>query len=676
MQQNHLEHEKSPYLLQHAHNPVDWYPWTEQAFEKARREERPVFLSIGYSTCHWCHVMERESFENQEVAALLNAHFVPVKVDREERPDIDAVYMAVCQALTGSGGWPLTLLLTPDKNPFYAGTYLPPSSRFGSVGLIELLQNVIRLWEEERQRLCETGEQIASFLSHQEQAKAKTPEASLLHQGFSGLRRGFDAQDGGFGSAPKFPTPQNLLFLLRYHELERNGEALRMVETTLTQMARGGIFDQIGGGFSRYSTDRRWLAPHFEKMLYDNALLACCYLEGYRVTGREFYRTVADRTLDYLLRELCGPEGEFFCGQDADSDGVEGKYYLLTPAEVTAQLGLSDGNTFCDWFDITPAGNFEGQSIPNLLENNRFESPDQRLGALCEQMREYRQKRTALSLDDKALTAWNAMAIAAFARAYRITARPERLRVAQRTLSFLQRRLTTEDGRLMVRWRDGEAAHPGQLDDYAFSLWALLELYSADFDPGHLIAAQTLAEHLEALFWDEAQGGFYLYAADAERLIARPKELYDGAIPSGNSVAALGLTLLAELTGEPRWRTLADRQLAYLAGNIVESPSHHSFALLALSRRLCPAGELVCACADEAPPEGLQRLAGEAHLSTLLKTPGRSRALTKASPFTAEHLIPKRGAVYYYCREGACQAPVKSLEAVRALLQQGASPTG
>ncbi|MDD4797538.1 MAG: thioredoxin domain-containing protein, partial [Eubacteriales bacterium] len=442
---NHLLRETSPYLLQHAHNPVDWYPWGDEAFKKAQAQDKPVFLSIGYSTCHWCHVMAHESFEDDEVAALLNRFYIAVKVDREERPDVDAVYMNACQVLTGSGGWPLTIVMTPDQQPFFAGTYLPQRGNGGRMGLMELLETLAGQWQTNREKLLHAGAQITDFL--REQAARQPAAAALsfapLHRAFEQFRQSFDAQNGGFGRAPKFPSPHNLLFLLRYGRAEAQPQALSMVEKTLTQMYRGGLFDHIGGGFSRYSTDARYLVPHFEKMLYDNALLALAYAEAAGATGQDLYAWVARRTLDYVLRELTDADGGFYSAQDADSDGIEGKYYVFTPGEVADVLGEQAGRRFCEEYGITRRGNFEGKSIPNLLENPAYLAlPDGAVCAAQEKLYAYRLGRTSLHKDDKILTAWNGLMLAALARAYALLGDSPYLPAARRAASFLSSRLS------------------------------------------------------------------------------------------------------------------------------------------------------------------------------------------------------------------------------------------
>ena len=598
---NHLQSEKSPYLLQHVENPVDWYPWGTAAFEKAVSEDKPVFLSIGYSTCHWCHVMAHESFEDTQVASLLNRDFVPIKVDREERPDVDAVYMSVCQALTGSGGWPLTVIMTPGQKPFFAGTYFPKYRRCAQPGLLDILNQISRLWKEGREQLLQAGEQISAALTQESPSTGKKPDKNLLYKGYQLFRRQFDGKWGGFGTAPKFPTPHNLLFLMRYAALEQEPFALTMAEATLESMARGGIHDQFGGGFSRYSTDERWLAPHFEKMLYDNALLLMAYVNAYQITGKETYADTAYRTANYILRELSHKSGGFFCGQDADSDGEEGKYYLFTPEEVCAVLGEEEGREICSLYRITEEGNFEGRSIPNRIgqEEPALPMDDERLKKLCA----CRLGRAALHKDDKILLSWNAWTILAMARAGRVLEDERYCKAAAAAVQFIENNMTDRQNRLFLRWRDGEAANTGQLEDYAVYALALTELYRLTFDPAYLQNALERARQMVELFEDKEHGGYFITAYDAEQLIARPKETYDGAIPSGNSVAAAVLQRLAGLTGEPFWQEAADRQFCFLTGEIEHYPMGYSFALNALASALYPHRELICTVKGGVPGE-------------------------------------------------------------------------
>ncbi|WP_040196525.1 thioredoxin domain-containing protein [Candidatus Soleaferrea massiliensis] len=619
--------------------------------------------------------MAHESFEDSEIAEILNRDYISIKVDREERPDVDAVYMAVCQAMTGSGGWPLTILMTPQQKPFFAGTYLPKTSRRGMAGLTELLERVAQMWRTERDALLDASEQAVDYLQRemQQQSDAVRPDRSLVRRAAGMFARSYDGQHGGFGGAPKFPTPHNLLFLMRYAQLEQDESARHMAEHTLTQMARGGIFDQIGGGFSRYSTDRIWLAPHFEKMLYDNALLSTAYLEAYRLTGNRYYQRIAERTIGYVLRELTHEDGGFFCGQDADSEGVEGKYYVFTPEEVVSVLGKDDGQRFCDWFGITKQGNFEGKSIPNLLDNPRFEEEPEEIVRMCGRMREYRVTRTKLHLDDKVLTSWNALMILALAKAAQVLGDAPYLQAAERADKFLQKNLTDTSGRLYIRWRDGEAAHPGQLEDYAFYALALLELYGATLDAHYLLRAERLSQQMIAYFLDEEHGGYYLYASNAEQLISRPKESYDGALPSGNAAAGMVLARLAQLTGKTHWIEQSDRQLQFLAGAARSYPIQHSFGVLAITADVYDSAELVCVSAGRDVPKELLKLLERItvpNLAVVFKSSENASILEEAAPYTADYPIPEHGARYYLCRNGSCSSPTQSLTEIERLLSE------
>ena len=665
---NRLQYEKSPYLQQHKENPVDWFAWGEEAFAKAKREDKPVFLSIGYSTCHWCHVMERESFEDMEVAELLNRSFVSIKVDREERPDIDAVYMNVCQSMTGSGGWPLTILMTAEQKPFFAGTYFPKRNKYGVAGLMELLTQVERLWQERREELTEAGERMTAFLQEGESRKG-TPTKALLRRGAEELMERFDPIWGGFGTAPKFPMPHVLLFLLRMGEAEGEAAWRMAAEKTLEAMAQGGIFDQIGGGFSRYSTDEKWLLPHFEKMLYDQAGLVLAYLEGYRQTGRQFYRRVAEKTLAYVLRELTEETGGFFCGQDADSDGIEGKYYGLTPQELKPILGEATA-AFCSRYHITQEGNFHGMSIPNRIGEKIEEEKEEQWETLLALVEKYRRGREHLHKDDKCLTAWNGWMIAAFAKASKILGEETYRKAAKRAADFVEKQLTDETGRLYLRYREEEAAYQGQLEDYACYAYGLLELYGATLEISYLERAAELAELAEAWFGAEA-GGHYLYASDGEQLIQRPKEVYDGAMPSGNSVLGLVYGRLAALTGERIWQERQEKQLTFLAGALEAVPSGAAFAALALAEVLYPGMELVCVSAEEKPSAALLSfLQKREGIAVLWKTEKDQERLVKLAPWTAAYPIPSEGEVYYLCRGRQCFAPQREIKALEKALEK------
>jgi uncharacterized protein YyaL (SSP411 family) len=576
---NRLAKEKSPYLLQHANNPVDWYPWSEEAFTKAKTEDKPVFLSIGYSTCHWCHMMERESFEDEEVASILNKYYVSIKVDREERPDIDSVYMSVCQTLTGQGGWPLTVIMSPDKKPFFAGTYFPKTNSRGMPGLMNILLQISQLWVKEREKLLESGNKITevikkSVLVHE----SKEVSEELLHKAFHHFQDSFDPEYGGFGAAPKFPTPHTLMFLLRYWKLTEEKKALDMVEKTLNSMYLGGIYDHIGFGFSRYSTDRKWLVPHFEKMLYDNALLAIVYLEAYQATQNINYTQIAREIFTYVLRDMTSPEGAFYSAEDADSEGEEGRFYVWTVEEIKEVLDEELGSKFCRDYDITTHGNFEGKSIPNLINTGYISG----YNAALEKLFHKRKQRIHPFKDDKVLTAWNGLMIASLALGGRVLNEALYLEAAEKATKFILKKLLRQDGRLMARYREDDTAFPGYAEDYAYLVWGLIELYQAVHKKEYLDLALNLNSELLELFWDEQQGGLFHYGTDAEHLFARPKEIYDGALPSSNSVSALNFLRLARLTGDTLLEAKASEQLRAFGGTVAKHPAAYSFYLNAV----------------------------------------------------------------------------------------------
>ena len=659
---NQLQFEKSPYLLQHKENPVNWLPWGSAAFEIAQAEDKPVFLSIGYSTCHWCHVMAHESFEDEDVAAAINQGFIPIKVDREERPDIDAVYMAACVAMTGSGGWPLTVLMTPEQKPFWTGTYLSKKD------LLSLLKEGQQLWREKRETLLFAGDELTAYLQKEEAVRPGTPKRELVLRAANQYAQSFDPHWGGFGRAPKFPTPHNLIFLMRYARRTGNDSAMDMAEKTLEAMYRGGLFDHVGGGFSRYSTDERWLVPHFEKMLYDNALLIFAYTEAFQFTKKPLYAMVLRRTAEYVLRELEAPQGGFYCGQDADSEGIEGKYYVFTPAELEELLGRERAGAFCRRYNMTAQGNFEGCSIPNLIGQQDITEEPSGMDAIRQQLRAYRLKRTVLHKDDKILTAWNGLMIAALAKAG--VEDPSYLEAASRAAAFIDKYLTAQDGRLLARWRDGQSDHPGKLEDYAFYAWGLLELYGATLRIEYLEKSQHLAGLLLDHFFDREHGGLYPYASDGEQLLTRSKEVYDGAMPSGNAVAALVFSRLARLTGETKWREAPRLQLSYLSAAVEAYPVGHSFTMLTLLEELWPSMELVCT-ADRVPAELTAFLRRNPHpeMSVLVKTPENQDRLSALAPFTQAYPVSSHETLYYLCQNGACSQPVSNISELESLIE-------
>ena len=678
---NLLAGEKSPYLLQHADNPVDWRPWGAEAFAQARQEDKPVLLSVGYATCHWCHVMAHESFEDQEVAQLMNRHFVAVKVDREERPDVDGVYMSVCQALTGAGGWPLTVLLTPDQKPFYAATYLPKNTRWGRPGLMELLTEVARLWREDRPRLLQTGEQITQALNQADAGSPAQLDEMVLEKAAVMLGRAFDRQWGGFGQAPKFPTPHQMGFLLRWHAQRPHSGALEMAARTLEGLRAGGIFDQVGLGFHRYSVDAKWLAPHFEKMLYDQALLALAYLDAFSVTGRASQAAVAREIFTYVLRDLTSPQGGFYSAEDADSEGEEGLYYLWTPEQVEGVLGPELAGRWNRLHDITPVGNFEqGRSIPwrGAQGPRELEPLDPALEEARLKLLAARQGRVHPLMDDKILTAWNGLMIAALARGARVLGEPAYLEAARRAAAMILAELSDPQGGLGRRWRQGQATLPGFLDDHAFFIWGLIELHQAGQDPAHLAEALRLTQVTKERFWDQEGAGYFYTPHQGEALILREKDSYDGAIPSGNAVMALNLLRLARLTGQAELETQAGEIFSALGGKVRENPAAHTFLLMALQYALAPGREIVVVGPREHPStrallEAAQKSWSPDTVVLLRPLDQEGERVAQLAPFSRE-MTPVGGTpAAYVCSGGTCQRPLSDPAQLEALLKGEAS---
>jgi uncharacterized protein YyaL (SSP411 family) len=610
---NRLIHEKSPYLLQHAHNPVDWHAWNDATFAKAASENKPVFLSIGYATCHWCHVMEKESFEDAEAARHLNETFISIKVDREERPDIDAVYMAACQIMTGGGGWPLNVFMTPDRKPFFAATYIPKHSRFGRTGLIELCQKVRGLWAQEPHKVAATAEGATGALSRAfEFSTGEEPGVRLLDRAYDDIAFSFDGRHGGFEPAPKFPTPHRLLFLLRCHDRTGEPRALEMVTRTLSAMRLGGVWDHVGFGFHRYSTDAAWLLPHFEKMLYDQALMALACLESYQATGDRGPAATAADIFRYVLRDMTSPQGAFYSAEDADSEGVEGKFYVWTVEEFREVLGPSEAAFWEPVFNLAPEGNFREEATghrtgANILHLDRpfsrwaqeLETTEADLQRRWEtaraQLFSAREKRIHPLKDDKVLTDWNGLMIAALSAGARALKRPEYADAAAAAARFILKTMRRDDGRLWHRFRDGECAVRGQAGDYAFMIHGLLHLYRSTFDVAYAEEAAKLQEIMLGELWDDGGGGFFLIGADDRDLPVRPKELYDGAIPSANSVALMNLLWLSRLTGNTRWTDKAQELVRAFAGSVGQRPSAFTFFLCGLDFALRPGQDVVIA---------------------------------------------------------------------------------
>jgi len=653
---NRLAHETSPYLLQHKDNPVDWYAWGEEALARAREEDKPILLSIGYSACHWCHVMERESFEDPDTAALMNARFVCIKLDREERPDVDAIYMEACQAMTGAGGWPLNVFLTPDQVPFHAGTYFPRESRMGMPGWHSVLEAVADAWDQRRDEIRAGGARIAERLSGGALIAASTEpmDPRSLDEALAGFRSQYDRAHGGFGGAPKFPPASALEFLMRRGENE-------MAAHTLRAMASGGMYDQVGGGFARYSVDPYWLVPHFEKMLYDNALLARAYLHGWQVTGDALFRRVCEETLDWALREMRGPEGGFFSALDADSEGVEGKFYVWAVGEMQDALaGEPDADEAIAWFGATDRGNFEGRNIPV-----RGPGSPERLDDWRRRLYDMRAQRVWPGLDDKRLTSWNALMISALADAGAVLERSDYLDAASACADFVLRDLRDAEGRLLRTWKDGRAKLNAYLEDHAFLLEALLTLYEASFEARWFAEARALADTMIERFADDGKGGFFETSSDHERLLARRKDLEDHPIPSGNASAAYGLLRLAALTGEHDYEVRAVSVLRLLHELAPKHPQAFGHLLQALDFHLSPVKEVALVGDDLRPLERVVRGAFRPHL-VLAASPASGHA--NGVPLLQGRSPVDGRAAAYVCEHFACKAPVTRPDELEQLL--------
>ncbi|MCX8150740.1 MAG: thioredoxin domain-containing protein [Candidatus Bathyarchaeota archaeon] len=678
---NRLINEKSPYLLQHAYNPVDWFPWSEEAFEKAKTENKPIFLSIGYAACHWCHVMEKECFNDEEVASLLNKAFVCIKVDREERPDLDAIYMAVCQALGRNCGWPLHILMTPRKNPFFAASYIPKNSRGGILGLMELVPQVMEIWETRKAQLEIVGADIRSRVEALEKRIESEEDLgkAVLDDAYEKLRADFDVESGGFGTAPKFPRPHTILFLLRYWKRTGKKEALEMSEKTLRNMRLGGVFDQLGFGFHRYTTDSQWLVPHFEKMLYDQALLALAYTEMYQVSGAEKFKLTAKETLDYVLRDLVSPEGGFYASEDADSEGEEGKFYLWTMEEIKKALPKEE-ELAVRLFGILPEGNYVDAIIGSRNNKNILHFPQPleaiasetgltldelicRLGKIRNTLFEARKSRIRPTRDEKVLVDWNGLIIAALARANAIFNEEKYLQAATKAANFILSNLRKPNGELCHVWVKGEKAVDGFLDDYAFLTFGLIELYEATFEEKYLQAATDLTNIMMSQFWDIKNGGFYFSCKNAETTMPNMKHVYDGALPSGNSAAVLNLLRLARLMGKVDYEEVARKTLKIFAEEVKEAPQAYTFMLCGLDFALGPAYNVV--------------LAGEPHskdmvemLSALRKNYVPNVVISIKQPNQAGTNYEKIDGktTVYVCRDQTCIAPTTDKTKILELL--------
>lgn len=687
---NRLTQSKSPYLKQHADNPVDWYPWGEEAFEKAKEEDKPIFLSIGYATCHWCHVMAHESFEDEKVAKLMNDAFINIKVDREERPDIDNTYMTICQMITGHGGWPLTIVMTPDKDPFYAATYLPKHSRSNRMGMLDFVPAIKKAWESDRENVLQSVEKIKEgFSKTLELGKQKgvLPD-DIVHQTFEDLDNKYDHEYGGFSTEPKFPSPHNLLFLLNYHRLEKNEKSLEMVHHTLKQMRLGGLWDHVGFGFHRYSTDQQWLLPHFEKMLYDQAMLLLAYAEGWKITQDPFLKKTAYEIVEYLDECLTSEEGAFYSAEDADSEGEEGKFYVWDTDEVDSILTESEATLFKKLFNLEEEGNFRdestnqktGKNIPHLnrslaeiakTHNISEEELANKTEAVLKKLKVKRAERERPLLDDKILTDWNGLMIAALARAGVILGEDSFIEKAKTAWSVIEKYCLAKSGNLLHRLKDGEAQIEGMANDYAFTIWGLIELYDATFKPGYLQMAVDLQNRFDKKFTDYEYGGYFFTSSQSEKLLGRQKEIYDGAIPSSNSVTALNLLKLARRTGKSIYESRAEKIFGAFSDQIKETPTGYTFALHAFQISQSKLVEILITTpkANSLLNKALGICRDNTNIGSaiLVKTPELARKLHEVAPFTENYKI-KDLLMIYVCEEFHCKSPVHTLPKLKMLL--------
>jgi len=688
---NRLKDSESPYLLQHKNNPVDWFPWGEEAFEKAKKENKPIFLSIGYSTCHWCHVMEHESFEDQQVAKLMNDNFVSIKVDREEMPEVDHLYMSVCQAMTGRGGWPLTIVMSPDKEPFFAGTYFPKTGRGNRPGMLELIPSLMNAWNNKQEDIQKTILQINNYLKNANNTKpGNALNKAIIKDAFGSFIERYDSDHGGFGKAPKFPSPHNLLFLLRYHNAYKDPMAKTMVEKTLSKMRLGGIFDHIGFGFHRYSTDQEWFLPHFEKMLYDQAMISLAYLEAFELTKKQEYADIAHEIFTYVLRDMTDRKGGFYSAEDADSEGEEGKFYIWTKSEINKILGPIEGKQFTDIFGFKEDGNFHDEATGQLVSNNipylknkitkygKTNNIDIRsLKTTLEKNRKvlfkYRDKRIHPLKDDKILTDWNGLMIAALANGGRILKESKYINAAEKSANFILNNLKDDSGRLYKRYRNGSTGLQPHIDDYAFLIWGLLNLYEANFDSYYLKSAIELSEIMVSDFLDKENGGFFIGPENGEKLIIRSKDSYDGAIPSGNAVAALNCIRLSKFTGDTKWEKISQNTFLAFSEGINRVPSAHSFMLTSFLFDLENPKEIVIVAnkinsATMSLARKIQDIYNP-HSVIVLKDLSNSTQLDEIAPWTSLHDTIDDMVTFYICENFACKRPTTDIDIALKYLQ-------
>ncbi|MBE78747.1 MAG: thioredoxin domain-containing protein [Balneola sp.] len=670
---NKLKNEKSPYLKQHADNPVDWYPWGDEAFQKAKAENKPIFLSIGYATCHWCHVMAHESFEDPEIAELMNDAFINVKVDREERPDIDNTYMTVCQMLTGQGGWPLTIIMTPGKEPFFAGTYIPKDARLNRIGLRQLIPGVKGMWKNEPKRVEKATAKIREgFTKSQEFESGKFPGTEAIDFAAEQLAQRYDGQHGGFGSAPKFPSPHNLMFMLRQWKLTGEDRFLEMVTTTLEQMRLGGIWDHIGHGFHRYSTDQEWLLPHFEKMLYDQALLMMAYTECWQATQNSLFKQTVYEIAEYIERDMLHPEGGLYSAQDADSEGEEGKFYVWEKDEIESLLS-DDASSFNTLYNISQEGNFEdeasgqrtGKNIPHLSSPLNSEQATWFDGARTTLFSK-REKRVHPLLDDKILTDWNGLMIAAFAKAGFAFNDNHFTNLAEQSFSFVEENLVRDD-QLLHRYNDGEAAIDAMADDYAFLIWALIELYQSTFNPEYLEKAISWNEQFISSFWDQEKGGFYFSIADDDQVYGRQKQIFDGAMPSSNSVALMNLIRLSRLTGETELENYADQVGKAFSADLIRSGASICHSMQSVQFLNSESKELSLLAEPEELPETIRDTFSPFSVMHII-TKKNSKALSEIAPYTSTQKKINGNPTLYICTDFMCKEPLSGLKLIKKAL--------
>ncbi len=687
--QNRLASESSPYLLQHADNPVDWYPWGEEAFEKAKQEDKPVLVSIGYATCHWCHVMAHESFEDDEIAALMNEAFINIKVDREERPDIDNTYMLVCQMMTGSGGWPLNVFLTPDKKPFYAATYIPRQGRHGRPGMRELIPWISQLWENERKKITNSTEEIINaFQKSNDFEGGNLMTSEVLDKAYRQYEQKFDSEYGGFSSSPKFPSPHNLMLLLRYAKRNSDSKALKMVEKTLTQMQYGGIFDHIGLGFHRYSTDREWLVPHFEKMLYDQATLIIAYTEGWKCTGNPLFKQTVGDIINYAIRKMQNEDGGFFSAEDADSEGEEGKFYVWSISEIREILPQTQAELFVEVYNLTEEGNYKdeatgqhtGKNIPHLtkslkeLATERNMDKDKlasELESIRQELMKEREKRVHPLLDDKILTDWNGLLITALAKAGEAFQNEEYIKHAERCWTFVSTNMFLDSNSLKHRYRNGDVAIDAHADDFAFLIWGLIELYEATFKSQYLKKAVVLNQQFIERFWDKESGGFYFTSESSEELLGRKKEIYDGAVPSSNSVAMLNLLRLGRMTGNTDWEEMADSANQLFSSDIRKAPTGFGFALMGVDFATgAPQEIIITGKKDAKDTQRMLDLLNKQFLpnAVILLNDPDDETIRDLAPYLSKFDMKDEKATAYVCQNYSCELPTNDPEKMLGLI--------